>query len=503
MADYNVIQDTSGDSSLQGTTDPDAFVFGRNHGTDVITDFANGEDVIDLSAFAVFGFSDLTLTSDDNGVTIDLTEYGGGTILLQDIGIDDLDTSNFLFSHLDGGGTSADDILQADDNGDRVEGGGGADVITGGAGGDILTGGTGDDTLSGGAGDDVLEGGTGDDTLYGGENHDILRGYAGDDEIHGDAGDDTLTGHEGDDTLFGGAGDDTMFGDGGADTFVFLPGHGNDVIGDFTDGEDKIDLTGFAGISGFDDLTVTGGDDGVTVDLTEHGGGTILLEGFTLDDLDAGDFTFSGGGSEDFVYGTNAADRFLGDGEDDRYDGAGGHDTIFGGGGEDTLRGGEGEDSILGGAGDDVLYGGGGGDWLVGGNDNDELYGGEDNDRLVDGAGDDTLYGGAGDDTLSGGVGNDVLHGGTDSDIFLFAAGEGDDTVKDFTDGEDLIDLTQISGIAGFDDLTITADGTTAVLDLTGQGGGTIRLENVDVANLGEEDFQFYEPPVEVEVDGM
>ena len=59
MADNNVISDASGDSTLQGTIDPDAFVFGRNHGTDVVTDFANGEDVIDLSAFAVSGFSDL------------------------------------------------------------------------------------------------------------------------------------------------------------------------------------------------------------------------------------------------------------------------------------------------------------------------------------------------------------------------------------------------------------------------------------------------------------
>ena len=247
VAGNNVISDASGDSTLQGTIHPDAFVFGRNHGTDVIIDFANGEDIIDLRAFVIPAFSDLTLTSDDNGVTIDLTEYGGGTILLQGIGIEDLDATDFIFSRLDGGGTSADDSLQADDDGDRVEGGDGGDTITGGDGSDLLYGGTGADTVTGGKGQDWIEGAEGDDTL---------------------------------------------FGDGGADTFVFAPGHGKDVIGDFTYGEDLIDLTAFTGISGFDDLTVTADETGVTIDLTEHGGGTIFLEGSASDDLDAEDFKF-------------------------------------------------------------------------------------------------------------------------------------------------------------------------------------------------------------------
>ena len=73
----------------------------------------------------------------------------------------------------------------------------------------------------------------------------------------------------------------------------------------------------------------------------------------------------------------------------------------------------------------------------------------------------------------------------------------------DFTDGEDLIDLSQISGIEGFEDLTITADGTTAVIDLTEHGGGTIRLEQVDVSDLDAADFTFYEPPADPGVDGI
>ncbi len=39
-----------------------------------------------------------------------------------------------------------------------------------------------------------------------------------------------------------------------------------------------------------------------------------------------------------------------------------------------------------------------------------------------------------------------------------------------------------------------------AVIDLSAEGGGTIRLENVDVTDLDAEDFTFYEPPAEMDV---
>ena len=76
---------TSGDDTLTGGAGADTFFFGLNQGNDVVTDFANGEDFIDLTQFpTISSFSDLTITSNANGVTIDLTEHGGGTILLQE-----------------------------------------------------------------------------------------------------------------------------------------------------------------------------------------------------------------------------------------------------------------------------------------------------------------------------------------------------------------------------------------------------------------------------------
>ena len=60
---------------------------------------------------------------------------------------------------------------------------------------------------------------------------------------------------------------------------------------DFTNDEDQIDLSAFS-LSGFDELTITSISDSVKIDLTEHGGGTILLQNFDAANLDAADFLF-------------------------------------------------------------------------------------------------------------------------------------------------------------------------------------------------------------------
>ena len=365
------------DDTITGGAGADNFVFDSNHGNDVITDFTDGEDLIDLGAFStISGFSDLTLTSDENGVTIDLTAHDGGTVLLWGVDIDDLDAEDFVFHAnqaepvLDGGGTSGNDVLQADDDGDRVDGGDGDDDVWGGAGDDILLGRAGDDAINGWEGNDVLEGGAGDDRLHGGD---------------------------------------------GAD----------DVWG--------------------------------AVQATTSSGAALATTSWKA---------------------------------------TGGDDDLYGGYGHDELYGGEGDDYLSGGVGNDLLYGGAGDDTLSSSTGDDTLYGDE---------GNDTLNGWKGNDSLDGGAGDDVLDGGEGGDTFVFSAGHGNDRIWDFADEEDLIDLTQLSGIAGFNDVTITADGNDAVIDLTAHGGGTIRLENFDVADLDAEDFVFAEPTVDpgAGVDGM
>ena len=98
-------------------------------------------------------------------------------------------------------------------------------------------------------------------------------------------------------TQSGGAGN-------GGDNYMTQPiriptGTGNDTIS--KNGEDKIDLSAFTEITSVDDLTITTTDDGVVIDLTEHGGGTILFATnsvYSIDDvadLDASDFVFDDG----------------------------------------------------------------------------------------------------------------------------------------------------------------------------------------------------------------
>ena len=62
--------------------------------------------------------------------------------------------------------------------------------------------------------------------------------------IFGLAGNDYLYGLAGDDVLDGGTGIDRMFGGLGEDTFVFAEGTGLDIVYDFLDGTDKIQLDG-------------------------------------------------------------------------------------------------------------------------------------------------------------------------------------------------------------------------------------------------------------------
>ena len=138
-----------------------------------------------------------------------------------------------------------------------------------------LTGSAFDDNLAGDPRDNVLAGGDGNDILDGRQDNDTLYGGWGHDQLFGGAGNDTLYGGVGDDRLAGGAGNDLLIGGPGSDVYVFEPGDDDIVIG-FTNGEDKLDLSAFELVS-LDDLTITAGDYGVTIDLTDSGGGTVLL----------------------------------------------------------------------------------------------------------------------------------------------------------------------------------------------------------------------------------
>ncbi|MDX8355777.1 Ig-like domain-containing protein [Cognatiyoonia sp. IB215182] len=130
---------------------------------------------------------------------------------------------------------------------------------------------------------------------------------------------------------------------------------------------------------------------------------------------------------------------------------------------------------------------------IVGTTGGDILYGCAGNDYLRGDAGNDILYGLDGDDILYGDDGNDILYGGAGNDEFVFGnnfSGNsfGNDTIKDFEDGIDLISFYNIAGMS-YSDLTIIRIGSDTAVSVSGHG--TITLCNFSVTNLTEADFLF------------
>ena len=119
------------------------------------------------------------------------------------------------------------------------------EVIEGSQHDDQITGNRKNNTFKGGKGADVLKGEAGKDTLLGGDGNDRLDGGSYNDRLFGEKGNDTLDGGTGNDLLNGGPGRDVLTGDKGSDTFVFAPGSATDIVTDFQDDLDKLDLRAF------------------------------------------------------------------------------------------------------------------------------------------------------------------------------------------------------------------------------------------------------------------
>ncbi|MEO1611528.1 MAG: matrixin family metalloprotease [Pseudomonadota bacterium] len=219
---------------------------------------------------------DDTLTGGDGD---DRLRGGAGQDLL--IGLSDDDD-------LRGGG--GDDRLLGHHGADALDGGSGADTLEGGGDADVIAGGGGDDRLRGGLHDDMLAGGDGDDRLFGGRGADTLRGDGGDDALRGGGGEDVLRGGGGGDRLIGGGGDDMLNGGGGRDVFVFSDRTGRDMIRDFEDGLDKIDLRGADDVERFADLSISRTGAGVAVSFGEDA--RVELIDVARADLSADDFIF-------------------------------------------------------------------------------------------------------------------------------------------------------------------------------------------------------------------
>ena len=138
-----------------------------------------------------------------------------------------------------------------------------------------------------------------------------------------------------------------------------------------------------------------------------------------------------------------------------------------------------------GGAGADRLTGGLGADRLSGLSGNDTLVASAGNDRLSGDGGNDVLYGGTGGDVIDGGTGRDTLFGGSVADVFVFQQGDGIDSLRDFQNG---VDRLQVEGVRGFSALAFSAAVGGTWVDY---GNGALYVSGMTRGQFDASDFVF------------
>ncbi len=224
-----------------------------------------------------------------------------------------------------------------------------------------------------------------------GGGNDVLTGDSGNDALYGEAGDDTLDGSFGNDLLSGGTGNDLLKGGYGDDTYLFNAGDGQDTIIE-SSGADTLRMgEGLLAEQAVLSRQRVQGYDSLVLGFRDRADSVIIQGYFSLDSYQVEQIAFADG----TVWDVAAVKAML-------------------------LAGTEAAQSLQAYREGSEIHAGGGNDMLTGDNGNDALYGE---------AGDDTLDGSFGNDLLSGGTGNDTLKGGSGNDIYLFNAGDGQDTI--------------------------------------------------------------------------
>ena len=293
------------------------------------------------------------------------------------------------------------------------------------------------------------------DLLFGLDSSDILYGFDGDDEINGLGGDDIIDGGDGADSLVGGDGDDIVDGGDGDDLIVGGSGLGDDEY--------------FGGF-GADTIKYTSATAGIQVNLSKG----IAKSASRSEEASIGiDKIFD---VENIISG-----RF-----DDLLSGNSANNSISGGTGNDILRGKRGNDLLKGGRGDDNIKGNGGSDVIKAGGGADTVKGGGGADVINGGGGSDLLQGGGGNDTITGKGGDDTLKGNGGADVFQFRASNRNDTILDFRQGQDLIEIQ--NGANSFAGLSFEQDGQDVLI---GFGAGQVRVMTDSIDAFDESDFIF------------
>jgi Ca2+-binding RTX toxin-like protein len=482
----DVIDGGRGDDVLEGGPGQDTYLFNAGDGFDLIDDvdrpgeenmvvFGAGIDpqTMLLQYGGTFAQGGLTLHVDDEGDALYFMGFNA------DDAADALPVGHFRFA--DGSEMTFQALLEK-----GIE-------IHGTIGDDRLFGTFADDRIKGVSGSDFINAGDGDDTIDGGRGNDIIRPSLGQDTVLFHLGDGIDTVGE-DRILFGPditvsdiEGFDRSFND----FFIRVGQQGDGIeLGKYIDfGFGHMTLEFADGLS----LQVNTILDAYLAQLPQEiedpSGGRILLGAGGDDFLQggSGNTTFIGGAGADTMSGGAGMNRFYGGAGNNRMAAGPGSNTfVFSpvgsrntitfptvrlpgstnvgdfGTGYDRAHPTSGIGSLLiryGDAGDEVHFEGFDPNdayrnfgldrieftdrvftyeqWIdlgfdLTGTDSDETITGTNvTDRIMGLDGRDTLEGGAGADTLTGGRGEDVLRGGEGDDTYVFALGDGVDTIED------------------------------------------------------------------------
>lgn len=202
------------------------------------------------------------------------------------------------------------------------------------------------------------------ETINGAGGNDLLFGNGGNDVILGGEGWDKLIGGDGNDILEGGAAQDELYGGAGDDTYLFGPGDGLDLIyGETADGINTLifksgilpsDLVIFAHSTVDLTLSIVGTNDRISVRCFFC---TADDQYFALQRVRFADGTTWDAAflATKVITSTTGADNIVGNQSKEDLSGGLGNDIIFGRGGNDVINGGPGNDQLIGGAGNDTF----------------------------------------------------------------------------------------------------------------------------------------------------
>ena len=543
----------TGNDTLKGGSDADTYLFEVGDGQDTITDFAIGSDLIDLRGTGI-AFADLSITDMGGNAVIVYDSGTSSQITLNGITAASVTESDFLLDPATPPtlpqilGTTGNDNLAGTSAAEELIGLGGNDALNGRGGDDRHLGGAGDDRYYvESAGDVVIElAGEGYDRVYssfsftlqdnieagatrstnamditGNALNNWITANDAENFLRGGDGADRLISRGGNDTLNGDGGNDVLEGGTGADVFAFDAGSGEDFITDFEVGIDLIDITSL-GLA-YADLTIVNSGSRALVIWDDPGSpgtqGVISLDNVSASELLLDSFVTSFGNTQPAIIGTSGNDILFGSQIGDEIQGLEGNDRLDGAQGADTLIGGIGDDRYdiddtadiiteLAGEGTDQVYTSvsytlsdnvenaraleGADIDLTGSLDANRLTGNANANTLDGAGGNDRLQGRDGADVLIGNTGNDNLEGGFGADIFVFNQGDGTDTILDYEDGTDRMDVSSLA--ISFTDLRIVDSGANVIVfyDETNPADrGLFVITGHSASDLNESDFIF------------